>query len=358
MEPNLAFQQAPWWRWHIGDTDIVHKEPLSACEVEVESEYHTSSSIHDILRRTPENRWQVVDEGSLRGGFELVSIAPLPTSELKLSLAQIAPAFEGIQDTFRAAVHVHCNVQYFNREQYMKALVAYYLLEPSFYTFSGEGRDESVFCVPWYKGNDHIHKIARAYYSNDATEWATSIRQSPKYSGLNLRATSVYGSLEFRHMPTPTTDSVRALQRISRYIDKCNKVIELAMDTRFSGTGMLEFADWVISRSAGIPMEHLCNVYSAIAIERPLDKLVDGIASSTVLNTVDTTPARRGPRRTPRVMRRPRRSSLSGGVYANVDFGEPEIAVDFSAPPADTMPYTDWVTSQVALMSNTIEEEV
>jgi hypothetical protein len=290
MTLSKGFLEAPWIEWGVceGGVTTLHMEELAACEVEIESNRHDSSSIARILRATPENRWDIVPEGSLRGGFELVSARPMPVSELLLSLSQITPAFDGVADTFRAAVHYHGNVQFFTREQYMKAIVAYYMLEPDFYKFAGEGRDESVFCVPWYKGNGHVHALTKAYYDCDDAAWRQAIIDSPKYSGLNLKATSRYGSLEFRHLPTPSLAPHLAVQRIAKYIDNCTRVLRTATDPRFTGTGMLEFADYVASLNNGVPVEHMCNVYSALAIERPIDTLAEGIASSTVRRTVET----------------------------------------------------------------------
>jgi hypothetical protein len=258
-------------------------------EIEIENDHYGEGYMQDVIGCAETPRWVLVHEGSLRGGYELVSSAPIPIPDLKESLEQVGAAFEGANDTFRAAIHHHRNVQYFTREQYMRAVIAYYMLEPSFYSFSGSGRDESVFCVPWYKGIRNVHMLAQAYHEADVDAWSTAIRTSPKYSGLNLRATTTYGSIEFRHLPTPALSPAASLRRIEEYIDMCSEVIELATALLPEDTGMLEFADYVVSRHGDIPVEHMCNVYSALAVERPIDRLAEGMNSATVRRTVNTT---------------------------------------------------------------------
>jgi hypothetical protein len=287
-----SFQDTPWRHWGVMDEspNLIVDGDKYACEIEVETEdYGGSEPMYNTLRTTPANKWRIVEEGSLRGGYELVSLCPMPKDQLKMSLAQVAPAFSTIRDTFRAAVHVHCNVQHFTREDYMRAVVAYYVLEPEFFAFAGKGRDESVFCVPWAKASGHVQQLALAYHNEDAVAWGRAITNSPKYAGLNLRATSVYGSIEFRHMPTPASHAGISLPLIAEFIDMCDRVIFLATSHRVRTKSLLEFADYVITTAAdNVPMEHLCNVYSMLAIERPMDRLSEGISSATVLNTVNT----------------------------------------------------------------------
>lgn len=289
-EARKYFRNARWRSWGVAECSSRYplREDLGAIEVEVENDQHSEHYMQDVICGTTDPQWVMVAEGSLRGGYELVSSAPIPIPDLKESLEQVEQAFDGANDTFRAAIHHHRNVQYFTREQYMRAVIAYYILEPSFYSFSGSGRDESVFCVPWYKGIRNVHMLAQAYHEVNCDAWGTAIRTSPKYSGLNLRATTTYGSIEFRHLPTPALSPAASRRRIEEYIDMCSEVIELATAELPEGTSMLEFADHVLSRHGDIPIEHMCNVYSALAVERPIDRLESGMSSATVMRAVDT----------------------------------------------------------------------
>jgi hypothetical protein len=334
-----SFKDTPWAAWGVMDEppNLIVEGEKYACEIEVEpDDYDGSGSMYNTLRTTPANKWRIVEEGSLRGGYELVSMHPMPKEQLKMSLAQVATAFNTIRDTFRAAVHVHCNVQPFTREDYMRAVVAYYVLEPEFFEFAGYGRDESVFCVPWAKASGHVQQLALAYHNEDVIGWARAINNAPKYAGLNLRATGVYGSIEFRHMPTPASHAAISLPLIAEFIDKCDRVIYLATSTRVRTNSLLEFADYVVTMAnSTVPMEHLCNVYSMLAIERPMDRLSEGISSATVLNTVETHRQRQvfpnGRRRTPRVsiseaFGGPAAMSLDEYIFSTQDDVESEMS--------------------------------
>jgi hypothetical protein len=289
------FLDCPWAVWGRANEDMLRltdhgaDDIMAAVEIEIESEGVCINTARSILDNTPQNKWRVVSEGSLRNnGFELVSLRPLPKEVLKLSLAQAYPMLDDIVDTFRAAIHVHVNMQWATRLQYARTLIAYWLLEPTIYEFVGDGRDESVFCVPWSKGSAHIHNIMKAFHTSNGPAWNRAIAHSPKYSGLNMKATHRYGSLEFRHLQTPALAPVDTLARIGDYVDTCCGVIEIAAAYDKDDDDLLKFADWVLEESGeSVPPEHVCSVYSALAGAKPVDRMECGIPTSQLIKVVD-----------------------------------------------------------------------
>lgn len=348
---TTTFRNATWRSWEVyGGEPILLRgsnQQQYACEIEVESDSITTPKVYDLCSHMPNCKWRVEGEGSLRGnGFELVSIEPMALDSLIVSLAQVQPMLEGIRNTFRAAVHVHCNVRHVTREQYVRIMVGYHVNEPSIYEFVGEGRDESVFCVPWSKGGAHIHSLLRAYYNNDQYLWTTTIQDFPKYSGLNLGATAKYGSVEFRHLQTPAVDPVAIIERISNYIYMCAHIVENATSTHFNGMDHLDYASRLMDTLVTpLTSDQVCDVYSGLAYGRTMDVLEQGIPSSTVRNVVHT--RRRVRRRISRPELASQREDILERVIDAIDDADapleapPEAPLYYQPPIAITMGTTD-----------------
>jgi hypothetical protein len=165
-----AWGQQEWEDWGFNTPgpdwdfrDASTEDPKVGIEVEVE---HTSMSLHEamrVMRSIPSSFWSTVPEGSLRGeGFEFVLRSPIPMSQTDHALNQLLPFLMEAVDTFRAAVHVHFNAQPLTRHQYIGIALAYAVQEPSLYRRIGGGRDESIFCVPWYTNPSTIKALLRA----------------------------------------------------------------------------------------------------------------------------------------------------------------------------------------------------
>jgi len=266
----------------------VRKDPadiLTAVEIEAESTTITSGSVDLVLSRVPECAWVQEQEGSLRnGGFEIVFRKPLPYPDALRALSQALPLLDGAKSTFRAAVHTHFNVQDFTREQYVKLCIAYALVEPYIYSVVGNGRDESVFCVPWYKSSSSVRSLMKAYSSCDTGLWSSAINSFPKYSGLNLSATGKYGSVEFRHLQTPAGGSLAAIGAIADYMQLCKWVIDSVR--MGESTSLQEFTELMYERMSDYGYtsddnRHISFVYSLLAAYQPIDPLVNGFSIET-----------------------------------------------------------------------------
>lgn len=283
-----AFDSANWTNWGVAHcvTKVQTRagdQRLTAVEVEVESDTVTAGTVQEVLANIPNCVWVQAEEGSLRNnGFEVVFRGPQPYDQALIALSQVYPLFNGVRSTFRAAVHVHFNVQDLSRAQYIRILIAYALMEQHVYTTVGNGRDESVFCVPWWKAHAAVRALFRAYNRRDGDGWAGAIISAPKYSGLNLKATSKYGSLEFRHLQTPAGGPMAAVTAIAEYIDMCHSIIQLALGYGCD-TDLFKYTDDIIehietTQGRVIPPSHVAYVYTLLVGDLPVDVVSDGLS--------------------------------------------------------------------------------
>jgi hypothetical protein len=280
---------------------------LTGVEIEMESSRYSSHNIDDLLRNIPNCNWRVAAEGSLRNdGFEVVFTDPLPLEQALTTLSQAYPMFEGATDTFRAAVHTHLNVQDLSREEYLRAVLGYVIMEPYIFGTVGKGRDESIFCVPWSKSNSHIKRLINAYTNECPDAWDEAITHSPKYSACNMQATAVFGSLEFRHLQTPVSTPLDSITEIADYVTLCHGILEYATSDRHRDS-LMQYADWCIGRlpSRYQALEHLASVYGLLAPTAAVDVLADGLSTPTVHHHLRARPSYMNmPRHAPATRRR------------------------------------------------------
>lgn len=159
--------------------------------------------------------WEVITDNSLRNsGYEFVSqvLRPEDTNLAVLSLYHFFNnRLANVPDTsWRTSVHVHLNVRELTGEQLHNLILLYSIFELALFRFVGASREHSNFCVP----------ITRAGLSRSIGHFRENYGNSPindlfygwsKYSALNVRRLSDYGTLEFRHMHG-LTDPLRLLQ--------------------------------------------------------------------------------------------------------------------------------------------------
>jgi hypothetical protein len=302
---NRLFEQKEWASWGLNTEnsnlfDLADKGEVCSLELEVEHELLHSGGARRTLDQVPGNLWDTVTEGSIRGlGFEAILREPVPKDTLLQGLAQLIPVLSGVKDTFRAAVHFHCNAQYWSRERLARFAIAYYLLEPAIYEWAGQGRDESIFCVPWSQGCAHVHDLLEAYHARSPKRWRNALNGAPKYAGVNLSSLSKFGSVEFRHMPTPSGTPLEIIRKLAEFIEICTEVTRLP-ELADESLSLLEFAEWVVTRqgnrhtrlissqSGTIVPTHLCRVYSVLAQAATVDPLTEGMSAPVVMNTVRT----------------------------------------------------------------------
>jgi hypothetical protein len=100
--------------------------------------------------------------------------------------------------------------------------VLYAIYEPAIYHWIGDNRDNSHFCIPWYKAEGSILEagdIIRSAMEPAKNEGPNmgllnAAERYNRYAGMNLQALQKFGSVEARHMKT-TTDTARIYQWIN-----------------------------------------------------------------------------------------------------------------------------------------------
>jgi hypothetical protein len=122
--------------------------------------------------------------------------------------------------TKRAGIHVHLDVRDLEVPQLIGLIILYTIVEPILYRWIGENRENSIFCVPFYKADESlldacgIISNAVADQKNNTHTAIETSKAFERYAGLNLQALAKFGSIEFRHMRT-THDKDRVINWIN-----------------------------------------------------------------------------------------------------------------------------------------------
>lgn len=154
-------------------------------------------------KRLPNNvkHWRRDHDGSLRGEetAEYVMIKPMTLNGAKIALTHLRRAYEAnnsvIDDSVRAGIHVHVNMQEMNMIQVYNMIVAYQIIEPALIKVCGEGREGNLFCL---RATDAMY-IQRALVDVAKNKsWRRLVTDNLRYAALNVKPIGQYGSLEFR----------------------------------------------------------------------------------------------------------------------------------------------------------------
>jgi len=146
--------------------------------------------------------WNWSSDGSLKdAGAEFIS-KPLHTSNARDALVLLWACFQTMQSPppyfrWRSSIHVHVNMQNRNHHHLLKFLLTYSIFEEDFFSFVGEDRKQSIFCVPL-----HSTRLDDAIFNSLSEELEVTLMAHAwdKYSALNLKPLFDKGTVEFRHM--------------------------------------------------------------------------------------------------------------------------------------------------------------
>jgi hypothetical protein len=188
-------------------------------EIEVEGQnlpYKREDNLFDQL-------WKVERDGSLKGRFdnlEYVMRVPLSLDGVKDSVAALERRYQEkesvIDETVRAGVHVHLNVQNYLPLELMTFATTYYMLEDYFVHWSGVGRVGNHFCLRATDAEGVIYKLIDACEKRD---WRHLNTDDIRYASLNWNAMHKYGSIEFRSMR-----STRKLEDVIRWVELIDRL--------------------------------------------------------------------------------------------------------------------------------------
>lgn len=139
--------------------------------------------------------WNITEDGSLRNnGREFIS-PPIPFStavqEFKNLHAhlKILPGHDAFSE--RTSIHAHVNCQNVEELHVRNIIFMYALYEEFFFSMVAPDRKHNIHCVPLTE--THLPSIYRMGLAGLCQRWH-------KYTALNIKPLSKYGTLEFRHM--------------------------------------------------------------------------------------------------------------------------------------------------------------
>lgn len=147
--------------------------------------------------------WKVEKDGSLRGeeNAEYVFSKPLSLEDTSNALGVLEEAYttlnSRVDESIRAGVHTHLNVQRLSPLELLTFSTTYYMLENFFVHWAGKERVGNHFCLRATDAEDVIYKIIKTCQTKD---WRHLNTDDIRYASLNWNALHKYGSLEFRAM--------------------------------------------------------------------------------------------------------------------------------------------------------------
>lgn len=159
--------------------------------------------------------WKQEKDDSLRGSsMEFVLREPLFGEDLTDALKWFCQwaSENNFESNYRTGMHVHIDVRNLEANQLVSLLVYYALFEPVLFKWVGDGREGSIFCMPFYKAEGAIEDVIKAFKT--PTKMKDYAAKIDRYAGLNLNALSKYGSVEWRHLQT-TFDYDRVLKWVN-----------------------------------------------------------------------------------------------------------------------------------------------
>lgn len=185
--------------------------------------------------------WTAEEDGSLRGySKEYILTVPVKIDEvaghIKTLKQLIKDASVTIAHSFRAGVHVHVNVQQLTSYQVGTMAAIYYCLERALVKYCGPGREGNHFCLRAEDAEYSMWLLQDALINGIGALGTDNIR----YSSMNLRAITRYGSIEFRAMETlpdlsKIEDWATMLYRIREAAVACKDRRDLAYNISFNG---------------------------------------------------------------------------------------------------------------------------
>lgn len=200
-------------------------------EIEVEGEN---------LPHTDNNIWRMERDGSLRGNsIEYVLSKPMSSEDKAQALSYLDRKYveEGtvVNDSVRAGVHVHINVQDLTLKEMFSFITAYIILEDILTHYCGEYRQGNLFCLRVKDADYLLYLLERVAKSRDFDEWNTG---QIRYSALNVTSLFKFGSLEFRAMRgtrdmqviNDWADMLLDIREVSREFENPSDVVKLLQE--------------------------------------------------------------------------------------------------------------------------------
>jgi len=160
--------------------------------------------------------WRTTSDGSLRGeSHEYVLEHPVERSEVDKVLNALALAYKKrktvVNDSDRAGIHVHVNMQDYTITKTFNTIILYLLFEDIYSHYCGPSREGNLFCLRIRDAEYLLELLETSVATNNFDILNTD---DIRYASINLKALAVYGSLEFRTL-RGTADT----KRIANWVD-------------------------------------------------------------------------------------------------------------------------------------------
>jgi len=180
----------------IKDAVDLPRHCLSDKSIGVEIEVEGRNLPHNLLH------WREDYDGSLRGeNVEYVLRKPMDLTGVKAALKELQQAYVDngsvIDDSVRAGVHVHINVQDLSVVEMYTFLTSYLVMENLLVKFCGKHREGNLFCLRTQDAEYSLEMYRQSIEKDDI--WSLDT-ENLRYGSLNPTSLFKYGTLEFRAM--------------------------------------------------------------------------------------------------------------------------------------------------------------
>lgn len=161
--------------------------------------------------------WVIEHDGSLKGAdnAEYVSKGALPRDGVVRALQLLNDEYvlnnSRVDESIRAGIHVHLNVQDKTPLELMTFLTTYFIMENYFVHWCGKGRVGNHFCLRAEDAEFLVNQLVKVGQTKD---WRHVNTEDVRYSAMNLLSLFKYGSVEFRSM-----QGTRNLDKVLTWVD-------------------------------------------------------------------------------------------------------------------------------------------
>jgi len=232
----------------VGIPEEAMRTELYGVEIEVEGTR--------LPRRLHEAYWRVEQDGSLKAAeaWEYVTPGPMSLSGVKTALDYLSGEYKAygskVDESIRAGVHVHMNVQDWNVKQVITFATIYYILEDVLMKWCGENREGNLFCLRARDAEYVLFRLLRSLKERNLKYLKEDII---RYSSLNYCSLFKYGSVEFRGMRgTGDLDAIYEWVEIINELRESSLKFDTPVDvvSTMSGDGELQFLNRVLPTKA------------------------------------------------------------------------------------------------------------
>lgn len=152
--------------------------------------------------------WTQVPDNSLRNGLEYVFSAPQGGAKAVQSIKNMAATLRENppNNSFRCSTHCHMDVSDLEFSELKRVVMAYTMFEPVMFDHCSLERRYSNFCTPFFQNTYLPRLFSQAMANGDDVRKVRALMNWPKYTALNLKPLTSYGSIEFRGSHALTTE--------------------------------------------------------------------------------------------------------------------------------------------------------